>query len=159
MRRSSPSVLVGVALAGLVGGFLLEVALVSRGMPMLVPPRSLPIALLLIGAIALGLAIPIHRAVRGTRKSRIDPFQAVRVAVLAKASSLLGAAATGIAVGMLVYAFTRPLLPQGSLVLLDVAFIVAAALLLAAGLVAEYLCTLPPPEDGEAADAARPDRG
>lgn len=149
MRRSSPGALAGTGLAGLVLGFLLEVALVSRGVPMLVPPASLPVALILIGAIALGLAIPIHRAVYSAKTTRIDPFQAVRVAVLAKACSVLGAGAIGIAVGFLVYAFTRPVPPQGRLVVLDVAFLVGAAILMTAGLIAEKMCTLPPPSDGE----------
>jgi hypothetical protein len=159
MKRSNPSVLSGVGLGGLVMGFQVEVALVSRGAPMFVPTRSLPIALVLIGAIAVALAIPILRAVRTTKTTRVDPFQAVRVAVLAKACSLLGAASTGIAGGVLIHAFTRPILPQSGLVFLDVAFLVGAALLFTAGLIAEKLCTLPPPDNGEKAEPAEPEQG
>jgi hypothetical protein len=108
---------------------------------------SLPITLIAIAAIVVILAVPIRRAVLGRSKARIDPFHATRVAVLAKASSLSGALLTGSGIGILAYELTRPVLPAADSIWLAVIATFGAAVLLAAGLVAEHMCTLPPPSD------------
>lgn len=147
MRRTHATTLIGLGLAGVVIGFLLETGVVAAGLPVLVPPVSLPITLIAIAAIVIILAVPIRRAVLGHSKTRIDPFHATRVAVLAKASSLAGALLTGSGIGILAYELTRPVLPAADSIWLAVVATCGAAVLLAAGLVAEHMCTLPPPSD------------
>ena len=52
-------------------------------------------------AIVVALALPIRRATRGTLAAPVNPFWALRIAILAKASSIVGA---GLAVaGLLVF--------------------------------------------------------
>lgn len=146
MKRTRLSSLVGLGLIGVVVAFLVDLGVAAAGRPVLVPPLSLPVTLVLVAAIVLGFAIPIYRATRGTKKVRIDPFRAMRVAVLAKASSLSGALVLGAGLGILVYLGSRAVPAVGS-IWLAVATIVGAAILLIAGLVAEHLCTIPPGDD------------
>ena len=154
MKRSRPASLIPLALGGAILGFLLELISSSTGRPIIVPPITLPLTLVVVAAIVLVFAIPIRRAVTGASKHRVDPFQAMRVAVLAKASSLSGALLAGTGLGVVLYLVTRTVVPSAGSVWLAVAMATGAAILLAAGLVAEYLCTLPPddatPEPGGA---------
>jgi len=150
MTRTHATPLIGLGLAGGVFGFLLEVALAATSMPLLVPPVSMPLTLVAIACIVVGFAIPIYRAVHGKSGSRIDPFQAMRVAVLAKASSLAGAMLAGVGLGVLFYILSRSVLPGRDSTTLAIAATAGAAVLLAAGLIAERLCTLPPPSDEDA---------
>jgi hypothetical protein len=147
VRRTHATPLIGLGVAGIVIGFLVETGIVAAGQPLLVPPVSLPITLIAIAAIIILLAIPIRRAVLHSSIRHIDPFRAARVAVLAKASSLAGALLTGTGVGVLAYLLSRSVLPGGGTIWLAVVATFGAAVLLAAGLVAERLCTLPPPSD------------
>lgn len=148
MNRTRPLPLVLFAAAGGAGVWLLEIALLSAGRPAAVPPTTLALALAVIGILDLGLAIPIRRAVRDRTRTRIDPFYATRVAVLSKASSLSGALAVGVGVGMLIFLLTRSVLAVGS-ILMAVATVVGAIILLAAGLISEYFCSIPPDDDDQ----------
>jgi hypothetical protein len=126
--------------------WLVEIALIATGRPAAVPPTTLALALAVIGALDIALAFPIRRAVKDRQRARVDPFYATRVAVLAKASSLAGALATGVGLGILVFLLSRSVLAVGS-ILMAVATIVGAVVLLVAGLVAEHLCSIPPDDD------------
>ncbi|HEX6953987.1 MAG TPA: DUF3180 domain-containing protein [Agromyces sp.] len=154
MKRTHASTLVAFGFAGLAVGYLAELALVSGGAQAVVPPVSLAITLVGVAALVLAFAWPVRQAVRGTAKRRIDPFRAARTAVLAKASSITGALVLGAAVGIVAFLLTRSVLPPASTVWTAVATAIGAALLLAAGLVAEHFCTLPPDEPDEEEGAA-----
>ncbi|MET0784275.1 MAG: DUF3180 family protein [Leifsonia flava] len=147
MTRTHPTTLIALALVGLVVGYLVELGTAATGRAVFVPPLSLPIALVAIAAVVIGFAVPIRRAVTGRSKERINPFRAMRVAALAKASSLAGALLLGGGLGVLVYLLTRTAIPGLGSIWMAVASAVAAALLLAAGLIAEYFCTIPPSGD------------
>lgn len=147
MKRTRAGVLVLLGLICVASGFLVELVLTAIGRPILVPPISLAITLVAIAAIILAVAIPIYRAVKGRSDARINPFQAVRVAILAKASSLCGTLLAGGSVGLLLYIATRTVLPAPTSIWLGVASTVGAFVLLTAGLIAEYMCTIPPGED------------
>jgi hypothetical protein len=56
---------------------------------------------------------------------------------------------TGSGVGIVIYLLTRTVLPGPGSIWLAVVATIGAALLLAAGLVAEYLCMLPPDDHDE----------
>lgn len=154
MKRTHASSLVAFGAVGLVLGYLGELAVVASGGAVLVPPLSLPVTLVAVGVLVVALAWPIRRAVKGTGR-RVDPFRAMRIAVLAKACSLSGALVTGLGAGITLFLLTRTVLPSAGTVWLAVATAIGAALLLAAGLVAESFCTLPPdePEEEEPAHA------
>lgn len=149
MKRTRPTPLIGLGVAGIVVGFLWELGTVAAGSAVLVPPLSLPITLVAIAAIVVAFAIPIRRAVQGRSNARIDPFRAARIVVLAKACSLAGALLTGGGIGILTYQITRSVLPSAGSLWLAGAASFGALVLLVAGLVAEHLCALPPSDDEE----------
>ncbi|WAB84299.1 DUF3180 domain-containing protein [Microcella daejeonensis] len=151
MTRTRPLPLVVLAAIGVSGAFLLDLVLAMQGRPVLVPPVSLIVALLLIAAALVGLAWPVRRAAKGER--RVDPFYAMRILVLAKASALGAALLTGVGAGILVYLLSRSVVPIGSSVT-AAAMLVAAAALLVAALVAEHFCSLPPEDEAEDEAAA-----
>lgn len=149
MKRTGPGILILAAVLGAGGGFLLDQLYTANGRPTFTPTISLPILLLLLGAVVVLLAIPIRRATRASGSVRVDPFRAVRVAMLAKASSIVGAAAGGFALGLLVFLLTRPVTPSLGSMGEIIATAVAGAVLVAAGLVAEHLCTIRKDDDDE----------
>ncbi|MFB2554554.1 DUF3180 domain-containing protein [Herbiconiux liangxiaofengii] len=153
MRHTRPLTLIGFGLAGLAIGFLLQVGLAAAGQPVLIPPYTLPITLVAAAAIVVVLAVPIGRAIRGRSNARINPFRAMRVVVLAKASSLVGGLTAGFAAGIVVFLLTRPVIADVGSVWPGVAAAVSGVALLVAGVVAERLCTLPPDEPDEAGTA------
>lgn len=161
MKRTGATILIVAALAGMVVGFLVDAMLTAAGRPTFVPAVSLPTILVLLGAIVVAVAVPIFRASRGRTDRRIDPFRALRVAMLAKASSLVGAAATGFALGLLAFVFTRPFTPSLGSLGSVIATAVCGAVLVAAGLVAEQLCTIRKDDDDEhpGSSGAHPDAG
>jgi hypothetical protein len=161
VKRTGATILIVAVLSGLVVGFLVDAVLTSTGRPTFVPAASLPTILVLLGGIVVAFAVPIFRASRGRSGRRIDPFRALRIAMLAKASSLVGAAATGFAVGLLAFVFTRPFTPSlGSLGSI-IATAVCGAVLVVAGLVAEQLCTIRKDDDDEhpGSSGEHPDAG
>lgn len=154
MKRTRSTPLLALSLFGLVLGFLIEITAAATGSPIVVPPVTLPITLVAVGAIVVVLAWPIRQATTGKVKRRIDPFVAMRVAVLAKASSLTGALLLGAGLGLVLYIFTRSVVPAVASVWLAIGTALGAAILLAGGLVAEHFCTLPPDDDeGERSEA------
>jgi hypothetical protein len=147
MKRTSAGALVVAAVVGIGAGFLFDQLLTSGGRPTFTPMVSLPILLLVVGAVVLGLAIPIRRATRGAGRTPVNPFQALRVAMLAKASSTVGAVLGGVGLGLLVFVLTRPVAPSAGSVALVAATAVCGAILIAAALVAEHLCTIRKDDD------------
>jgi hypothetical protein len=148
-------------LFAVIGGaatWLLEIVLVAVGSPVVVPPFTLGVALALIGALVIGLAVPVRRAVKERESQRIDPFYATRVVVLAKASSIAGGLLVGAGGGILVFLITRSVVGVGS-ISMAVVSTAGAIVLLVAGLAAEHMCSIPP-EDGDKTEdgpaAARP---
>ena len=149
MKRTHASTVIAFVLAGAVGGYLIDLAIVSGGGNAIVPPLSLPITLVGVAALVVAFAWPIRRAVKGKATKHLDPFRAMRTAVLAKACSLSGALLVGAGVGVGAYLLTRDVLPGGNAILLTALATAGAVVLLVAGLVAELFCTLPPGDDDE----------
>jgi hypothetical protein len=149
MKRTNITTLVLLALIGGIGGGFLETVLASAGRPIVLPPLTLGLALLAIGIMVVVLALPIRKLTRGKATQPIDPFYSTRVLVLAKASALSGSLVTGFGAGVLVYLLSRPVVPGIGSVVLAIATLVGAAGLLAGGLVAEHMCTIPPNGDDD----------
>ncbi len=148
MKRSTASPLIGLFLVGLVLGFLLEVAAAAFGLAAFVPPYTLPISLVCVSIVVVAFSIPIRRAVRGKSAVPTNPFRAMRVVILAKASSLAGAVLAGVGCGVIGYLLSRSVLPQPATMWMAGATAVGALVLMVAGLVAEFLCTIPPDKGG-----------
>lgn len=146
MNRTRPLPLLVAVIVGLVALYATNVVLAMRGAAVLVTPVSLPAALALIAMLLVALAWPVRSAAKGER--RIDPFFATRVVVLAKASALAGALLAGAAAGILIYLLSRVVVPLGSSLTAG-ATLVAALALVAAALVAEHWCSLPPDEPAD----------
>lgn len=148
MKRTGAGILLISAGIGAVAGFLLDQSLTAAGRPTFTPAISLPILLLLLGALVLVLAWPIRRATRGGGQP-INPFRAVRVAMLAKASSIVGAVAAGLGAGLAVFLLTRPVPPSIGSMGAIIATAVCGVVLVAAALIAEHLCTIGKDDDDE----------
>lgn len=154
MTRTPPLVLVALGVISAVVAFLLQLTLGAIGLSKLVPQLTLSVTLVLIAVVVVALAWPVRRATRGARhpgdrpapKRRVDPFYATRVVLIAKASAVAGAILAGAGVGVLVELLTRPV-SAAATVWGAVAMLVAAALVLVAGLLAESWCTVPPDDD------------
>jgi hypothetical protein len=149
MKRTHASTLVAFVLAGLVVGYLADLATVSAGSKAIVPPISLAITLTGVAVFVVVLAWPIRRAVKGKATKHLDPFRAMRTAVLAKACSLSGGLLFGFGLGITLFLLTRSVVPAADTVWLAFATAIGAGLLMAGGLLAEAFCTLPP-DDPEA---------
>jgi hypothetical protein len=147
VTRTNPLTLVLLAVLGGGATWFFETAMVASGRPVLIPPYTLPIALILIGIIIVFMALPVFKVARGKEKARIDPFYATRVVVLAKASSMSGALIAGAGLGIAGFLLTRSVVPGVGSVTMAVATAVGAIVLVVAGLVAEYMCTIPPEDE------------
>jgi hypothetical protein len=149
VTRTKPLHLVLLFAVGAVLAWLLQITLAATGRAVVIPPYTLGVALLLIGGIIIAMAWPVRQVARRVKGARVDPFYATRVVMLAKASSLGGALLTGAGIGILGYLLTRSVIAGvGSLTMAAVAA-GGAVLLLVAGLVAEYMCTIPPDDDDQ----------
>lgn len=149
MRRTRPGILFVAAVLGLGLGFLLDQLLTASGRSTFTPAVTMPILLAVLGAFVVILALPIRRATRGPKGQPVNPFSAMRIALLAQASSILGAAFFGFGIGLLGFVVTRPIDPSVGSVATVIATSVCGALLVAAGLYAEHLCTIRKDDDDE----------
>ncbi|WP_104136137.1 MULTISPECIES: DUF3180 domain-containing protein [unclassified Cryobacterium] len=147
MKRSHATGLLAVLLIGLVIGFLLEIAFAASGAPIVVPPVTLSLTLMLLAAVVVSLAWRVRQGSRRKALRRIDPFWAMRVAVLSKATSLAASVLLGGSLGIVLYILTRSVVPAVTSLWLAIGTAIGAAVMLAAGLVAEHFCILPPDDD------------
>jgi hypothetical protein len=145
VKHTSASSLLVFAVIGFVGGWILDAALAATGEPIVVPPYSLAVVLVILAVLVVIAAVPVRRAVR--EGTRVDPFYAMRVVVLAKASSLTASLLAGGALGILVYLLSRSVIPGPGGPLMALASTGGAIGLLIGGLVAERMCTVPPEDD------------
>jgi hypothetical protein len=144
MKRTSIPLLVGLLAAGAAVAYLGELFLQSTGGITFVPPYSIDVTLVVVAVGVTVMAVPVRRRITGKRKFPLDPFYAVQVAVLAKASALTGAILMGAGVGILAILLGRPVLPDWSLLLPALGLAVCSLVLVVAGLIAEWMCVLPP---------------
>ncbi|MGX1703226.1 DUF3180 domain-containing protein [Microbacterium sp. NPDC055357] len=149
MKRTGAGVLIGAAVLGAASGFALDQALTAAGRPTFTPAVTLPILLICLAGLVLALAIPIRRATRGATGVIVNPFRALRTAMLAKASSIVGAALGGFGAGLGIFLVTLPVTPSLGSTGTVIATAACGVLLMAAALVAEHLCTIRKDHDDE----------
>jgi amino acid transporter len=155
MERTRPGPLVALVVIGTVVGFLLQIGLAAASLPKLRVEYTFAVTIALIALVIIVIAVPVYRATHGALRRPIDSFYATRVLALAKASSLAGSLIVGLGLGLSLDLLIRSSTTTADLVARDLATLGAAILLLAAGLVAEFLCRVPPRDD----DDDHPDRG
>ena len=156
MKPTKASSVIAVIFGISVVSFLAVRLMVSNGMAIPTSPSNLLLALAFIAAVLLALSIPIWRYKTaltkyktGTRPKRVDPFYAVRVVLLAKASALTGAGFIGWHLGALIAQLSLPV--SFTAALLQNSFgLVASVVLTVAAIVAEQICRLPDePKDNQ----------
>ncbi|OFT25085.1 MFS transporter [Brevibacterium sp. HMSC08F02] len=151
MRPTKASNLLAGGAIGLMVGAAGSWVLESWGSPAPEVPWPAIVGMLLLGGTLLVLGIPIKRWNDGERKQPIDPLQAARVAMMAKACSLTGAALSGWYLGSGIYILlSAGFLRTGSAMAMFGTFVVAAALM-TVGIVVERFCQLPPDDPSGAA--------
>jgi hypothetical protein len=155
VTRTRPATLVLLAVIGTVVGFLLQIALAAASAPKFRPEFTFGATLALIGIVVVALAVPVYRATHGPLRHPVDSFYATRVVVLGKASGLAGALLSGLGIGLSLELLIRSGTTTET-VLRVLAALGGAVLLLAGGMVAEFLCRVPPRDDD---DGDHPDRG
>ncbi|MGV9195334.1 DUF3180 domain-containing protein [Microbacterium sp. MC2] len=149
MKRTSPGILVAAAVVGAAVGFLVDQLLTATGRPTFTPSPLLAILLAMLAVVLVVLALPIRRATHTPGAPPVDPFRALRIAMLAKASSLVGALVAGFAGGLLVFLLTRPVLPSLGSWGAVFATAVGGLVLVAGALIAEHLCTTRKDDDDQ----------
>lgn len=154
MKRIAPATLLVLVAIGAGGGYVLQRALAAASLVRVRPEYTLSISLVLIAVLVVMLAVPVWQSTHGEVRRPVDPFRATRVVLFAKASAYLGAGLTGVGGGFLIELLTRPVPAELDSVLRVVAMLASSAILLAAGLVAEHLCTVPPEDDDRAGPTA-----
>ncbi|MDJ1370971.1 DUF3180 domain-containing protein [Gulosibacter molinativorax] len=179
MTRTNPWLLVLLAVAGGAITWAIEAWLTSSGSGSLVPSIAFAITLVVMAAVVLAIAWPVRRytaalrradaardkakrvkdastqdaesAAREVAKYRVDPFRATFAVALAKAASLAGSVFVGGSAAVVAWLTSRTVIGDG--VVEAVIALIASALLVVAGLIAESWCSLPP-ENGDAATTA-----
>ncbi|HEV7740868.1 MAG TPA: DUF3180 family protein [Pseudolysinimonas sp.] len=149
MTRTRPATLVVLAILGTGFGVLLQSLLAAMSMPKLRPEFTLAITLVLVGAAAVTLAVPVRRATRGNPANRVDPFYATSVVALAKAAALGGALLAGLGLGLVGELVLRSGAPGVDAYLRVFSVLGGGAALMIGGLVAEFFCTVPKSDDDD----------
>lgn len=160
MKPTKLSKLVLISLPATIAAFFVASFMVGRGLQVPVSPANLLITLAAISAVLLALSIPIWRyrsalKQKSTqRPKRVDPFYAVRVLLLAKASSLAGVLFASWHLGVVVFQISGAVVVQ-NLVLQNALGLLASLLLVIAALITEQICRLPQDQDPDTDQAVR----
>jgi hypothetical protein len=149
MKPTKASVVLVTVFGVTVISFLAVRLLVANGMAVPASPTNLLVTLAAIAVILLALTIPIWRYKaslsqysKGPRPKRVDPFYAVRVLLLAKASAITGSGFVGWHLGAMIAQLSLPV--SFTAALLQNSFgLVASLVLTVAAVVSEQICRLP----------------
>jgi Protein of unknown function (DUF3180) len=108
-------------------------------------PRTAPLSLLIVGLVELQTANITRHRLRGREAKPIAPLTVARLAALAKASSLAGAAIAGFWAAVLIYtaARTDTFGTAGADAITAGMGLAAAAVLVLGGLLLERVCRIP----------------
>lgn len=141
-------VLVALGAAGVALGWWAQRLWESSGRGMFPLPWSAVAAMVVIAVVVVVVGIPVRRWNRGQATARLDPLRAARTVVLARASSRTGALLAGWYLGQLVVVLPDVSIePRRDHLVAAAAAVLAAAVMLATGLVVERWCRLPPADE------------
>lgn len=146
MRPTRVVVLVLVAAAATLLSLVLQRALRSNGWDMPPVPWTAAIGLLLVACLVYSAALPVRRMLRGGPRARpVHPLRAARAAVLGKATAYAGALVLGWYLAWVIVLVPDLDVDARQTQALRAAVTALAALLAsAAGLLAEWMCRVPP---------------
>lgn len=144
MKKTQTSTLVAWAFIGLIASAAFSYLWESYGNVLPGIPWPAILGMLLLSIVLVAVGWPIKRWNDGDRTRDIDPLLCARVAMMAKAAAIAGAALTGWYVGAAVYYFISAGGIRASAGVGMLVPIATAALLMIVGLVVEHFCTLPP---------------
>lgn len=149
--------LIVAAASSAIGSYLLIRLAVGAGFTVPVSGLNLIITLPVIGALVLLMALPILRYRRALREiskaesansaantqraKRVDPFYAVRVLMLAKATAIAGSLFSGWHLGAIAVQVSAPVIPDT--VWFNFAGFVGSVLMATAGIITERICKIP----------------
>ncbi|MGW9021371.1 DUF3180 domain-containing protein [Leucobacter chromiiresistens] len=150
IERTNPLAVLATAAMGAAVGLVVQFALSSGGHAPLVPPPPLAASLVLVAAVLIVFGLRLRRQIR-KQPGAIDPFQAVRLLVTARAAQLVGALFGGFAAGLLLSLSGRSIPAGGATWGPMVVVLVSAAVLLGCGALVEQWCRVPP---GDGSDEA-----
>lgn len=158
MRRTRWQTLLGVVVAVSVFAALLTSWLSREGPGMPHVPWPVVVVEVLIAAVVFSMGWAVRQYLRGKRPT-LDPIRAARTAVLAKAACYTGALLTGWYGGQSVAHLVGSLPESGGRAGAAAIAAGGAALLLGVGLLVEWFCRIPPPDDEQKAreNGATPD--
>lgn len=160
------SLVIATAVAAIVSYLIIRLA-VSMGFQVPVANLNLILVLPIIGLIVLGLTWPIIKYRRATkalknsatgasadvlgakRPKRVDPFYAVRVLMLAKASAIAGSLFVGWHLGAVAVQAQAPVTTAA--IWLNFSGLIGSLIMTICGIVAERICRIPDAGSGEAA--------
>ncbi|MBB1051605.1 MAG: DUF3180 domain-containing protein [Dietzia sp.] len=149
MTRIAVSTLVLVALVAGVAAYFLTGSLLGSLPPLGWGWVTLPVVALIDVLLALRIRSAISDGGVGQDRSQMHPLTIARCAALGQASAVLGAAAGGLGVGLVLYFAPRlgELAAASAELPSSVAVLVSGALLVGAGLFLESSCETPPSDD------------
>ncbi len=161
MRPTKASTLIFASIGFTFLGFVAARVLVNSSLPIPVSRVNLLVSIPSIAAILLVLAIPVWRYRRALkqvkpsspRPKRVDPFYAVRLLLLAKASSIAATAFLGWHLGVIIAQILSPVVAFAS-VLQNAWGVIGSILLMVAALLVEWICRTP--DEGDASKVADP---
>ena len=149
MKPTKASLVLVIVSGVTVLSFLAVRLMVSNGVAVPASPTNLLVTLAAIAVILLGLSVPIWRYksslslyTKGPRPKRVDPFYAVRVVLLAKASAITGSGFVGWHLGAMIAQLSLPVSFTAALVQNSFG-LVASVVLTVAAIVSEQICRLP----------------
>lgn len=149
MRSTRPGTLASIAVVAVALGWtVVRVWSTRTGMPQV--PRGAPFALLLLAAVLVGGALLMRRRVHARRPGTppVAPDLAVRLLVLAQASSIVGSLVAGGYVGAAVFYAEDLAVPfRRDSATWSVAAAIAALVVVVAAMWLERECRVPPPDD------------
>lgn len=120
----------------------------SRGGDLPVLPLVLAVLLVLVAAVTLVLGLRVRRWVR--RGEQVDGVGATRTLVLGQTAALAGAVLAGYLTASLGLALTRLEAPEPrSVALASGLSLLAALAMVAAGMITQWCCQVPPSDDDE----------
>lgn len=137
---------------GVVVGLIVQFARSGQGLSPLVPPVSLPATLVVIAGVLIVLAVILHRRVRAIGETPeqargqgpVNPFHAVRLLAGAKAAQYAGALFGGFGGGLALQLLTRSVMPKEEIWWPMILVLGAGVALAVCGMIAEWLCRVPP---------------
>jgi hypothetical protein len=178
LKPTKPLTLFFVAVVAAIAGYFACRLLIGAGHPVPVAELNTLITLPALAVVLIGLAWPVIRyrrqlarlrkadpgqntvsaAASVERPKRVDPFYAVRLLALAKASSLAGAAFAGWHFGIILVQLASPAGATQS-VASNAFAVVGSLILIGAALFVEFICRIP--QDGDTVTDAevKPARG